>query len=234
MVLEVSYVYNKEKIIQLQNVIKCKLLFISGDNMNIQYESNDFASILVSLNFEESNKKPFQLNLKVAPYYYCDIINDDVAPLRFFKTPIYMGNEELHSSTPKLPCLLTFKQPLEVSKLKIYGIQRKRKWDYEKKLSYFKEIIEMDVYDYYEAVIFYVFEFQNGLNLMLLSNDRGIIEGTFNPSKINDHLSWKFNSEELDLGAMEKYYSHPKFPDNIPPDAYSTDVNKYVLLHQFG
>ncbi|MEI2695892.1 MAG: hypothetical protein V9E90_12545 [Saprospiraceae bacterium] len=39
---------------------------------------------------------------------------------------------------------------------------------------------------------------------------------------------------ELDLGAMEKYYSHPKFPDNIPPDAYSTDVNKYVLLYQIG
>ena len=221
MVLEVSFIYSEEKISQLQNVINSKLLYISGYNMNFNYGSNDFVSEIVTLNFEESNKNKFQLNLNVKPYYFCNIINDDVAPLQFYKTPIYMGNEVYHLANPRLQCHLRFIQPMEVQKLKIYGIQRKRKWDYDKKLSYFKEIIEMDVYDYYEAVIFYVFEFQNGLNLMLLAvgNGSGFIEGTFNVAKINNLLSWKFNCEELDLGAMEKYYSHPKFPDNIPPDA---------------
>lgn len=231
MVLEVTYLYNQAQIVQLNKILNSRLLFINGKSMSFNFGSNEFVFDDVSMHFRSEDLKEFQINLSGAPYYFNEIVSDDINYLGFYISPIEMGS--MSYMPPTFPSTLNFQeQELMILKtLNIYGIKRERQWNYEKKLSFFKEPIDVDVSDSYNTVSFWVMEFTNGLKLMLFS-DRGFVNGSFSESKIENWLSQKFSSDELDLAVMEKYYQSPNFPFDIPDNALTSNVNKYLLLYQ--
>lgn len=222
MIIEISHLYSPSQISILEKFIHSQLCMIGGGGLTIEIGSNDFYIDSADLIFKDSNGIDFSVHLFPRPFYFSEIIGDDV-------TSIVFNDIEPAFKFPN-KCNLKLVQKPIILGLKIYGIQRKRKWDYYMKLKFFQETVDSEVFDSYNTVLIYLFEFSDGQRLMIHS-ENGVFKCTFRNSFIDELLSTKFLETELDLSALEKFI--PDTNPNVDMQIYDekTDVNKYVLLY---